>query len=83
MERLLSKRMQLSREVTGTTEQKANATMKREVNRELKDSSKPSRNGDVVVDPVTGHQTVRSFRRNWYVYSDVVVSVNLGDTPFS
>ena len=46
-------------QVTGTNERKANVAMKREVNQELKDSSKSPRNGDVVVDPVTGHQTVR------------------------
>lgn len=75
--------MQLTREITGTTERKANVTMKREVNRELEGSSKSSRNGDVVVDPVTGHQTVGFFRLNWYICSNVVVSVNLDDTPFS
>ena len=69
MERLLSKRMRLiTREVTGTTEQKANVAVKREVNQEFKDFSKPSRNGDVVVDPVTGHQTVRFFRVNWHLF---------------
>lgn len=62
MERLLSKRKQLTREVNAATEQKASEMMRREVNRELKDSSKSSRNGDVVVDPVTGHQTVRFFQ---------------------
>ena len=62
MERLLSKRKQLVREVNPATEQKANDMTKREVNRERLDSSKSSRNGDVVVDPVTGHQTVRFFR---------------------
>jgi predicted Holliday junction resolvase-like endonuclease len=62
MERLLSKRRQLAREVKAATEQKVNEMMKREVKRERLDSSKSSRNGDVVVDPVTGHQTVRFFR---------------------
>ena len=59
MERLLSKRKRLTREVNVATEQKANEMMRRE---ELKDSSKSPRNGDVVVDPVTGHQSVRSFQ---------------------
>ena len=62
MGRLLSKHKRLSREVTAATEHKANEMMKRDIKRELMDSSKCSRNGDVVVDPVTGHQTVRFFR---------------------
>jgi len=62
MERLLSKRKQLVREVNPGTEQKAKEMTQREVDPERLDSSKSSRNGDVVVDPVTGHQTVRFFR---------------------
>jgi len=61
MERLLSKRKQFAKELATATEHKANEMVKRGVNRELIDSAKGSRNGDVVVDPVTGYQTVRPF----------------------
>jgi hypothetical protein len=61
MERLLSKRKQLAREAAAATEQNAPPTVKREVKRGLTDSADRSRNGDIVVDPVTGHQTVRFF----------------------
>lgn len=58
MERLLSKRKQFAKAVTTATEHDANEMVKPEVKREFTDSAKWSQNGDVVVDPVTGYQTV-------------------------
>jgi len=59
MERILSKRKQLSKEVAAASEHKANEMMKREAKGEPTDPGKCSRNGSVVIDPVTGYQTVR------------------------
>ena len=61
MERLLSKRKQFAKAVATATEHNANEMVKSQVKRKFTDSAKCSRNEDVVVDPVTGYQTVCFF----------------------
>jgi hypothetical protein len=71
MERVLSKRKQFARGVATVAENKANGTTEEEVKRELTGCPKCLPNGDIVVDPVTGNQTVCSFRSIfvvWYLF---------------